>query len=202
MKKIKKNNLSKAQKGKIIKKITAAAKRKLDNIRKKKQKLNTNTYYQNNANVNPNTVNPQLDAFRYGIPQTGPKSGIFNTMLDAQLPSMRQTGNFIGALPGATYRGVKNNPVSTAAIAIGVAAYLKSGRSGIEEVPTIQQFDVNPNFSNKYKTNTLSDTIKSTVPIDFDREGGSIKSKSGKIAPGMKKGGGLKLDRNGKFYRK
>ena len=38
--------------------------------------------------------------------------------------------------------------------------------------------------------------------LDFDKKGGPVKARGGKTAPGMKsKGGGLKMDKNGKFYR-
>ena len=49
---------------------------------------------------------------------------------------------------------------------------------------------------------TKNPNFKPNMNYSIEKKGGPVKARGGKTAPGMKsKGGGLKMDRNGKFYR-
>ena len=91
---------------------------------------------------------------------------------------------------------------------------MRSRQPGIEKEDPIEFFDVPTNFSNDYNINrntqvpnipknvNLDSILRNQNMLDFDKKGGRVKAKGGKTAPGMrKKGGGLKIDRNGKYYR-
>ena len=102
------------------------------------------------------------------------------------------------------------NKLGTGALGLSLAAYLRSRQPGIDPVPTIEDFNIPSNFSNDFNISrntqtpnvNLDSILRNQNMLDFDKKGGRVKARGGKTAPGMrKKGGGLKIDRNGKYYR-
>tara|TARA_R100000900_G_scaffold111865_2_gene87284 strand:+ start:267 stop:929 length:663 start_codon:yes stop_codon:yes gene_type:complete len=90
-----------------------------------------------------------------------------------------------------------------------LAYYLLKRGDGIKDVELKNQFnfDTNLNTFQKDNTNVNMDSTKNpnfkpNMNYSIEKKGGPVKARGGKTAPGMKsKGGGLKMDRNGKFYR-
>ena len=88
---------------------------------------------------------------------------------------------------------------------------MRSRQPGINPVEPVENFNIPTNFSNDFNIQSrntqapnvnLDSILRNQNMLDFDKKGGRVKARGGKTAPGMRKqGGGLKMDRNGKFYR-
>jgi len=116
-------------------------------------------------------------------------------------------------IPNAAKLAARNKKTTAFLTANSALAYylLKRGE-GVEKIDLQDQFNfpTNLNTFQMDNTNVNLDSTRNpnfTPNINnkmylFEKKGGPVKAKGGKIAPGMKsKGGGLKMDRNGKFYR-
>ena len=206
MKKIKKE-LPKAQRGFFTKKfakLLGFGDEALEAARKKQKAIDTAAEKAKNAKKTTTKKTTK-----------NKKSNINTSFLDKQFnfktPSLKQVLKSPYTIPKAGLQLANENKLGTTAVMLSLAAYMRSRQPGIDQVPNIEQFNVNPNFSNDYNTqgnNTqnpnmnLDSILRNQNLLDFDKKGGRVKAKGGKVAPGMRKqGGGLKMDRNGKFYR-
>ena len=85
---------------------------------------------------------------------------------------------------------------------------LKRG-DGIKDVELKNQYNFDTDLNTYQMDNTRvnldstrNPTFKPNMNYSIEKKGGPVKARGGKTAPGMKsKGGGLKIDKNGKFYR-
>ena len=90
-----------------------------------------------------------------------------------------------------------------------LAYYLLKRGDGIKDVELKNQYNFDTDLNTYQMDNTRFnvDSIKNpnfkpNINYSIEKKGGPVKARGGKIAPGMKsKGGGLKMDKNGKFYR-
>jgi hypothetical protein len=90
-----------------------------------------------------------------------------------------------------------------------LAYYLLKRGDGIKDVELKDQFNFDTNLNtfqmdntNVNMDSTINPTFKPNINYSIEKKGGPVKARGGKTAPGMKsKGGGLKMDKNGKFYR-
>lgn len=130
------------------------------------------------------------------------------------LPSIKQVLQSPYTIPKAGINFARRNPKATAAITANslLAYYLLKRGEGVEKIDVRDQFNFDPNLNTYQMDNTRVNLDSTRNPnftpninnknYLFEKKGGPVRAKGGKIAPGMKsKGGGLKMDRNGKFYR-
>ena len=161
------------------------------------KKLNKNTTTKNKKKTNNKKKNTNKESF-------------LDKQFQFKSPSVRDILKSPYTIPKAGINVARKNPLGTSALAISLAAYLRSRQPGIDQVEPIENFNIPTNFSNDFNItrNTqvpnvnLDSILRNQDMLDFDKKGGRVKAKGGKVAPGMRKqGGGLKMDRNGKFYR-
>jgi len=140
------------------------------------------------------------------------KQSFLDKQFEFKTPSLRQANPLRLIYPGipSAARFIKKNPLGTSALGLSLAAYLRSRQPGIDPVEPIENFNIPSNFSNDFNISrntqtpnvNLDSILRNQNMLDFDKKGGRVKARGGKTAPGMrKKGGGLKIDRNGKYYR-
>tara|TARA_Y100001938_G_C7900310_1_gene334307 strand:- start:65 stop:676 length:612 start_codon:yes stop_codon:yes gene_type:complete len=203
MKKIKKE-LPKAQRGYLgrqVAKILGFSDEALEAAVKKQKQINKkkNTTTTKKTNTNKKKTN---------------KQSFLDKQFEFKTPTLREVLKSPYTITKGGINVARKNPLGTTATGLALAAYLRSRQPGIDPVPTIEDFNIPSNFSNDFnisrntpvpnipKNINLDSILRSQNMLDFDKKGGRVKAKGGKTVPGMrKKGGGLKIDRNGKYYR-
>jgi len=167
---------------------------------------------QNQINKKKTTTNNNKKTTTNNNKKKTNKESFFDKQFTFKSPSLRQLNPLRIINPGIpnTARFIKKNPLGTGALGISLAAYMRSRQPGIEKEDPVEFFDVPSTFSNDFNISrntqtpnvNLDSILRSQDMLDFDKKGGRVKARGGKTAPGMrKKGGGLKIDRNGKYYR-
>lgn len=142
--------------------------------------------------------------------------GVFSKAINynLSLPSIKQVLQSPYTIPKAGINFARRNPKTTAAIGANTALayYLLKRGEGVKDIDVQDQFNFNTDLNTFQMDNTNVNLDSTRNPnftpninnknYLFEKKGGPVRAKGGKIAPGMKsKGGGLKMDRNGKFYR-
>ena len=138
------------------------------------------------------------------------KQSFLDKQLEFKTPTLRDILYSPYTIPKKGINLAMQNKLGTTATGLALAAYLRSRQPGIDPVQPTEDFNIPSTFSNDFNISrntqtpnvNLDSILRSQDMLDFDKKGGRVKARGGKTAPGMrKKGGGLKIDRNGKYYR-
>ena len=139
--------------------------------------------------------------------------GVFSKAINynLSLPSIKQVLQSPITIPKAGIQAAYKNPKTTALLTANTALayYLLKRGEGVEKIDVRDQFNFDSNLNtfqmdntNVNMDSTKNPNFKPNMNYSIEKKGGPVKARGGKTAPGMKsKGGGLKMDKNGKFYR-
>ena len=142
--------------------------------------------------------------------------GVFSKAINynLSLPSIKQVLQSPYTIPKAGLTAAYRNPKTTALLGANTALayYLLKRGDGTKDIDLKDQFNFDQDLNTYQMDNTRVNLDSTRNPnftpninnkmYLFEKKGGPVRAKGGKIAPGMKsKGGGLKMDKNGKFYR-
>ena len=184
---------------KIIMKILGYGDEAAEAALKKQQQINKQINKKKNT-TKKNTTNKKKTN----------KQSFLDKQFQFKSPSVRDILKSPYTIPKAGFNIARKNPFGTTALGLSLAAYMRSRQPGIDPVQPTEDFNIPSNFSNDFNISrntqtpnvNLDSILRSQDMLDFDKKGGRVKVRGGKTAPGMrKKGGGLKIDRNGKYYR-
>mgnify|MGYP003109916137 CR=1 FL=1 len=165
---------------------------------------------QNQINKKKTTTNNNKKTTTNNNKKKTNKQSFLDKQFQFKSPSVRDILKSPYTIPKAGFNIARKNPFGTTALGLSLAAYMRSRQPGIDPVQPTEDFNIPSNFSNDFNISrntqtpnvNLDSILRSQDMLDFDKKGGRVKVRGGKTAPGMrKKGGGLKIDRNGKYYR-